>query len=81
MMVRVLFFATLRERAGGRAFELEIPEGANVARLKETLVERFPNLAPNRDVMLVAVNRDFAFDDRLIPAGAEIAIFPPVSGG
>jgi molybdopterin converting factor subunit 1 len=81
MKVQVLFFATLRERAGGRAFELEIPDGADVALLKETLVERFPNLASNRGTMLVAVNRDFAFDDRLIPAGAEVAIFPPVSGG
>jgi molybdopterin converting factor subunit 1 len=81
MKVQVLFFATLRERAGGRAFELEIPDGADVARLKEALVERFPNLASNRGTMLVAVNRDFAFDDRLIPAGAEVAIFPPVSGG
>ncbi len=81
MMVRVLFFATLRERAGGRAFEMEIPDGADVARLKEALVERFPNLAANRGAMLVAVNRDFALDDRLIPVGAEIAVFPPVSGG
>lgn len=81
MIVRVLFFATLRERAGGRAFELEIPDGADVARLKEALVERFPNLAPNRGAMLVAVNRDFAVDGQIIPAGAEVAIFPPVSGG
>ncbi|HEY4717695.1 MAG TPA: molybdenum cofactor biosynthesis protein MoaE, partial [Anaerolineales bacterium] len=31
--------------------------------------------------MLVAVNQQYAFDRDVIPAGAEIALFPPVSGG
>jgi molybdopterin synthase catalytic subunit len=30
---------------------------------------------------LVAVNREYAFDDDIIPEGAEVGIFPPVSGG
>ena len=30
---------------------------------------------------LVSVNRDFAFDADLLPDGAEVAFFPPVSGG
>jgi len=30
---------------------------------------------------LVSVNREFAFDENVIPEGAEIALFPPVSGG
>jgi len=33
------------------------------------------------DSALVAVNHEFAFDEEIIPAGAEIALFPPVSGG
>ena len=31
--------------------------------------------------VVVAINREFAFDDALIPAGGEVALFPPVSGG
>ena len=31
--------------------------------------------------MLVSVNQEFAFDDDLVPESAEVALFPPVSGG
>jgi molybdopterin synthase catalytic subunit len=30
---------------------------------------------------LVSVNREYAFDGDIIPSGAELALFPPVSGG
>ena len=33
------------------------------------------------DTLIVAMNHQFAADDELVPAGAEIAMFPPVSGG
>jgi molybdopterin synthase catalytic subunit len=29
----------------------------------------------------VAVNKEYSFDEDLIPRGAEVALFPPVSGG
>jgi molybdopterin converting factor small subunit len=35
-------------------------------------------LVPN---VLIAVNEEYAGDDELIPAGAQIAVIPPVSGG
>ena len=41
----------------------------------------FPNLKTNMDSIIVAMNHEFAFDENLVPDGAEIAIFPPVSGG
>jgi molybdopterin converting factor small subunit len=31
--------------------------------------------------VLITINREYAFDDAVVPAGAEIAMFPPVSGG
>jgi molybdopterin synthase catalytic subunit len=31
--------------------------------------------------MLVSVNREFAFDQDVLPPNAEVAVFPPVSGG
>jgi molybdopterin converting factor small subunit len=30
---------------------------------------------------LISINREFAFEDDLVPPAAEIAVFPPVSGG
>jgi molybdopterin converting factor small subunit len=38
-------------------------------------------LTESLKTVVVAINREFAFDDALIPAGGEVALFPPVSGG
>ncbi len=79
--VTVLFFASLKERAGVKQTSLELPAGAQVQELKAALLERFPGLAPAVDSMVVSVNREFAYDEDPVPSGAEVAIFPPVSGG
>jgi molybdopterin converting factor small subunit len=79
--ITVLFFATLRERAGTKQATLEMPDQARVADLKRRLREEYPALAPALDTALVSVNRQFAFDDDLLPAGAEAAVFPPGSRG
>lgn len=79
--ITVLFFATLKERAGARKVRLEIPPGARVSDLKARLPLEYPGLAEMTGSMLVSVNKEFAFDEDEIPAGAEVAVFPPVSGG
>jgi molybdopterin converting factor subunit 1 len=81
MKTSVLFFATFTERAGTRRIDLELPDRATVCLLKRTLAERLPALQTALDSALIAVNHEYAFDDDLVPADAEIAIFPPVSGG
>jgi len=79
--VKILFFATLKEKAGITQTELELPEHTSVSALKKILFDSFPNLPSSSSGMLVAVNKEYAFDQEEIPAGAEIALFPPVSGG
>lgn len=80
--INVLFFATLRDKAGTRATEAELPPGATIATLKEILVARFPNLdAQLMGHCLAAINHEYRFDSDEIPTAAEIAFFPPVSGG
>jgi molybdopterin converting factor subunit 1 len=79
--IKILFFATLRERAGEKSIEMEIPPDTTVQGLKDLLVERYPGLRETMDTVVVSVNREFAFDEALLPEGAEVALFPPVSGG
>jgi molybdopterin converting factor subunit 1 len=79
--IKVLLFASLKERAGVSSIDVEIPDDANVRDLKSLLADHYPNLAPALDSALVSLNREFAFDEDLIPAQAEAALFPPVSGG
>lgn len=81
--IKVLFFATLRDKAGVRSVELEIAPGTTLSDLKTLLVGRFPHLG-DQDLMnhcLASINHDYKFDETVIPDGAEVALFPPVSGG
>lgn len=79
--VKVLFFATLRERAGTKTLEMEIAEGTDVRGLKARLSEQLPHLARALDAVLVSVNHEYALEEDVIPPDSEIALFPPVSGG
>lgn len=79
--VKLLFFATLRDRAGTKSLELEIPGGLTVQGLKDKISEEYPNLRESMSSVLTTINREYAFDDAVIPPDAELAMFPPVSGG
>jgi molybdopterin synthase catalytic subunit len=79
--VKILFFATFKDRAGTRETALDLPEGARVSDLKKSLANRFPALEQALGSALVAVNHEFAMDGDPIPEAAEVAVFPPVSGG
>lgn len=79
--IKVLFFATFKEKTGTRQALLDLPEGATVADLKRSLGNTYPGLDELTGSMLVSVNKEFAFDHEPVPNGAEVAVFPPVSGG
>jgi molybdopterin synthase catalytic subunit/molybdopterin converting factor small subunit len=81
MQIRVLFFATFKDRAGTKEAQLELPEGVQVKDLKERLQLEFPGLKGQLGSALISLNHQFAFDEDIIPEAAEAAIFPPVSGG
>ncbi len=81
MAVTLLYFSTLRTRAGTARESLDLPEPISVARLRQILAERHPALAVALPSSVVAVNHDFAFDESIIADGDEVALFPPVSGG
>jgi molybdopterin converting factor small subunit len=38
-------------------------------------------MSPAHNFMLAAINREYVADGQVIPTDAEIALFPPVSGG
>ena len=78
---RILFFATLREKTGVHEATLEFQPGASIATIKKIVLEKYPNLEPIMGSIIVAMNHEFAFDEDIVQEGAEIAMFPPVSGG
>jgi molybdopterin converting factor subunit 1 len=79
--IKLLFFATIRDRAGTKSMELDIPEDMTVQGLKDKLANEYPNLRDSMKSVLTTIEREYAFDEAVIPPNAEIAMFPPVSGG
>lgn len=83
MKLHVLYFARLRERFGLADETLDFA-GTTAAELIEQLRTRGgvwgEELAAGR-AFRVAVNQDIVTLDAAIPEHAEVAIFPPVTGG
>ena len=79
--IKLFFFATVRDRVGAKSLEMDIPLDMTIQGLKDKLVNDYPNLAASMPSVLFTINREYAFDDALVPQDAEIALFPPVSGG
>ena len=92
-MAAVRLYAGLREAAGQRDFEVDLPAGAVVSELLRRLIALRPKLDGKildenghvRQYVAVFVNgRDIRHLDGLgtpVQPGDEIAIFPPVAGG
>jgi molybdopterin converting factor subunit 1 len=79
--IKILLFATLRDKAGTRQVELDIEDGTTIEQLKAILVERYPGLNGIMAHCLASIDHEYRFDEVRIPTGAEVAFFPPVSGG
>lgn len=79
--ITVLLFATLRERIGSSVLQVELPNEARIADLRALLQSSYPHLEGVFGSALYAINHEYAFDEDVLPSGAEVAIFPPVSGG
>lgn len=84
-MIRVLYFAWLRERLGLSEEAFPLPPGvATVAELVSWMSARGPAHAalfgPGSTVRC-AVNQEIATLQDAVAAGDEVAFFPPVTGG
>lgn len=83
MSITIRYFASLREALGGSE-TLDLPGGTTVGQLRDQLLARGePHaavLARNRAVRC-ALNKTMCGEDAVIADGAEVAFFPPVTGG
>jgi molybdopterin synthase catalytic subunit len=76
MNVSVRLFAGLRELAGTRATEIELPTGSTAGAVWPAL-----ELGAEPAGLLLAVNKSYAARDTVLVDGDEVALIPPVSGG
>ena len=85
MTVTIKYFASVREAVGTGEERLELPEGvATIGALREVLVARggawAEALGPNRSLRM-ACNQAMCDPSAPLADGAEVAFFPPVTGG
>jgi MoaE-MoaD fusion protein len=79
--ITVLFFASLKDRAKAARAEFDLADGACVRDLKAQVGLTYPALKAVIQNSVVSINKEFAFDTDPVPNGAEVGLFPPVSGG
>ena len=81
MKLKVQTFARARELAGQELIEVECPDHATVSQLREAMFAQHPQLKALDGLLHITIDLEFADDRMLVSADAEIACFPPVSGG
>jgi molybdopterin converting factor subunit 1 len=81
MVVRVRYFASLRDLTGTASEEIELGEGASVADLWAELGQRHAELRGVGYRPLVACDLQYARYETPLRGVREVAFLPPVSGG
>lgn len=84
-MIRLIYFARLRDVLGSERESVEIPtEARTVGDIRSWLGTRgdlWRREVAENPALCIALNHDYADDDAAIRDGDEIAFFPPVTGG
>jgi len=81
MQIRVLFFASVRERLRRTDITCVLPAAATVEDLLDQLCRDLPPLADVRRALSVAVNQEYVNAEHRLADNDEVALIPPVSGG
>ena len=83
MLIQLRYFASLRE-ALGPGETIELPPGSTVASARDALIARggahAQVLAPGR-ALRCALDKHMVEEGHLLHDAAELAFFPPVTGG
>ena len=84
-MIRIFYFAHLRERLDTGSEQLDLPAGVrDIAGLRLFLHRRggiWQEIFAARNLLLAAVNQEMAAPESAVREGDEVAFFPPVTGG
>jgi len=82
-MIKVVFFAALREQLNCSELSLNSNDFTTVADIKQHLADKdkqWQQVFAN-NALLSAVNHDMVNNEQTVKSGDEVAFFPPVTGG
>jgi molybdopterin synthase sulfur carrier subunit len=84
-MIRVLFFASVRDRLGVESVDVSAADaGSDIASLREFLAAQggvWADVLGNNDRLLAAINQQMVPMHTVVDDDDEVAFFPPVTGG
>lgn len=82
-VVKVRFFAHLKEKIGQEEMTLNLPDSASLKQLLIALESATPSAKQitQNNTLRVAVNQEIVEENTVIRDGDEIAFLPPFSGG
>jgi MoaE-MoaD fusion protein len=81
VLVKVIFFAHLKELANTRQMEISIPSDSNIQVLKGILIKMHPELIKVLPIALSSLNHEYVNENHVLSENDEVGFFPPVSGG
>ena len=82
-MVKVKFFAIIKNLAGKEDAQLEVGGPVKLKDLVDMIEKEFPKVGEmlRTKRVLISVNQEIGSDDMLVKDGDEVAILPPFAGG
>jgi molybdopterin synthase sulfur carrier subunit len=83
MKIRVRYFASLREALGAQQ-DVDMPTGSTLGALRDALMAgsaRHAEVLARGRAVRCAQDQRMCGEDELLVDGAEVAFFPPVTGG
>ena len=81
MSIKILYFASLRERIGRGSDTIEMNDAANNPMCVMDAWKQATGLDELADNLLIAINQEYTSADAIVKDGDELAFFPPVTGG
>ena len=83
-MLRIVYFARLREAVGADGEQVEVEAGTSIAELINRMSaqsERHAAAFSDRAKLRFALDQNMVRVDAVLDGANELAIFPPVTGG
>ena len=81
--MKIKYFAWIKDITNHEEEEINSEKINNLDDLKVFIIKKYPDLKKHLDkeILRFAVNQEYIINNIKLDANAEIAIFPPVSGG
>ncbi len=81
-MIKIKFFAQLRERLDCEQLDWPLPDETSIAKIQQQLIDQSGKWSALQEGdVLCALNHTIVGVETPVKAGDELAFFPPVTGG